>query len=275
MKNNNTMKKLEITKEYIRAVARGFSNNLLLTGKQGTGKTFLVTKVLEEEKANYVVVTSSVSALTLYKTLYNYSKPGKIIVFDDMDGLFEDDKAYSLMLSAMGDRRVMWLSTTSLLGTCPPKFEFEGRIIVLANVIRAGKKIKEDAIRSRCLHYDLSLGNSEMIDFMTEIAQKPTENLTTEQRLEVVDFIKKNIDVSTTQLSLRTQQRLEELYAFNNDCWKNLALPFLSKDNIKQTLLDCMDNCNTVTEQQEEFSRRTGLSRRTFFRLKEECHNAK
>lgn len=267
------MKKIEITKEYIRAVARGFSNNLLLTGKQGTGKTYLTLKILNEEQADYVVVTSSVSPLTLYKTLYDYSRPGKIIVFDDMDGLFEDDKAYSLMLSAMGDRRVMWLSTTSLLDETPSEFEFEGRIIVLANVIKTGRKIREDALKSRCLYYDLNLGSGEIIDLMKEIARTEKEGFTASQRLEVVRFIEENIDESTSQLSLRTQQRIEEIYLFSSDNWRALSMPFLSKDNSKQILLDCVYKHSSISEAQQEFTRLTGLSRRTFFRLRGECQS--
>lgn len=71
------MEKLEIAKEYVRAVARGHSSNLLLTGKQGTGKSFLVKQVLEEEKSNYVIVTSSVSPMELYKILWNHSAKDK------------------------------------------------------------------------------------------------------------------------------------------------------------------------------------------------------
>jgi hypothetical protein len=263
------MEQINQLKEYIRTIIKGYTDSLLVIGKQGIGKTYVTLKTLSDEKSVYRIITSSISPLSLYKILYANNDCRKILVFDDIDGLFEDDRAYSIMLSAMGDKKVMWQSTTRHLEDVPQQFEWKGKIIVLANKLNLGKGVRRDAIISRALTYELDFTKEEIIEFMREIVNETNHfKLEKEQRNEIIDFIDANTDISNTQLSLRTLERLEELYMYNQRKWKDLAIPLLNKDETTKILMDCLDSCESVTGAQKQFSEMTGHSRATFFRIK-------
>jgi hypothetical protein len=163
---------------YIEMVINGEMNSLLLTGQAGVGKTFLVTRTLQEngKKRNedYFKVTGKTTAAGMFMTLYEYN--GKIILFDDCDSVFRDDNAINVLKGALDTakiREISWNSAVPLKTadkrTVPKKFDFTGKVIFISNLAR--KKI-DPAIRSRAFMLEIALTKDDMISRMWSLLPK-------------------------------------------------------------------------------------------------------
>src|SRR3990167_9633619 len=113
-------------------------NGLIVIGSPGLGKTTNVINELDanklKENKDYVVFTGYMTPLTLYAQLY--INQDKIIVFDDIMKLFDDDKNKGFLQAALwnpkGKRIVNYGSTSNKLEV-PSKIEFKGKIIWCTN----------------------------------------------------------------------------------------------------------------------------------------------
>src|SRR3972149_2194693 len=88
-KEETILKEFKIPIEYTKSVIKGFHDSFILFGKQGQGKTTLVLRTLEEEKANYVYHSGISTPKALYEFLYE-NRDDKTIVFDDCAGLINN-----------------------------------------------------------------------------------------------------------------------------------------------------------------------------------------
>lgn len=95
---NNTSEKLR----GLIAGHRGF----LVSGCAGIGKSVGIEQAIEETSAkeglDYIKIRSVSSSLVLYKQLYRFN--GQVIIFDDVDSLFEDGAKITLFKNALQDR---------------------------------------------------------------------------------------------------------------------------------------------------------------------------
>jgi hypothetical protein len=163
---------------YIKMVINGEMNSLLLTGQAGVGKTFLVTRTLQEtgmkRNEDYFKVTGKTTAAGMFMTLYEYN--GKIILFDDCDSVFRDDNAVNVLKGALDTakvREISWNSAVPLKTAdkrqVPKKFDFTGKVIFISNLAR--KKI-DAAIRSRAFMLEIALTKDDMISRMWSLLPK-------------------------------------------------------------------------------------------------------
>jgi hypothetical protein len=163
---------------YIKMVINGEMNSLLLTGQAGVGKTFLVTRTLQEtgmkRNEDYFKVTGKTTAAGMFMTLYEYN--GKIILFDDCDSVFRDDNAVNVLKGALDTakvREISWNSAVPLKTAdkrqVPKKFDFTGKVIFISNLAR--KKI-DPAIRSRAFMLEIALTKDDMISRMWSLLPK-------------------------------------------------------------------------------------------------------
>ena len=88
----------------------GDVRGLIVTGPPGVGKSFGVETQLEKagmfdniagRKVRYNIVKGASTALGLYANLFNYSEPGEITVFDDCDGVLQDEVCLNLLKGAL------------------------------------------------------------------------------------------------------------------------------------------------------------------------------
>jgi hypothetical protein len=163
---------------YIKMVINGEMNSLLLTGQAGVGKTFLVTRTLQDSgmkrNEDYFKVTGKTTAAGMFMTLYEYN--GKIILFDDCDSVFRDDNAVNVLKGALDTakvREISWNSAVPLKTAdkrqVPKKFDFTGKVIFISNLAR--KKI-DPAIRSRAFMLEIALTKDDMISRMWSLLPK-------------------------------------------------------------------------------------------------------
>ena len=154
--------RFDIMDSMTQAVVDGVVRSMIVVGPPGVGKSFNVVKKLEEANLfnmiggdiRFEVVKGATTALGLYAKLYEYSKEGDVLVFDDCDSILMDELSLNILKAALDTnkkRTIHWNSDSKLLQRegIPNKFDFKGACIFITN-------IKFDSIRSTKLRDHLS-----------------------------------------------------------------------------------------------------------------------
>jgi len=268
---------------HVRLVARRMSVGLFVYGAQGgLGKSRTVLRTLAEEGISPVLVNSHITPLALYACLF-YNRTGNhVLFFDDLDSILGSTPHLGLLRSALwGDPRIVTYNS-SQLDDLPASFIFEGRIVFAANVIPR-KNAAFSAVLSRCDIFELSASQEEVIDLMRRVASAGHETLTPSDCLSVIDFIEANADDRRISLRLLEPSFRKVLYARSEGLdWRPLVLTQLhtlgrredpsrridARANEVLTLHQAVEQFpRSVSEQQAFWSRATGKSRASFFRL--------
>ena len=225
-------------------VATGVQPSAVVTGEGGLGKTYTVTKTLEQNgykdisdladfqvgsiintRKCFTFVKGYSTAKGLYRTLFENNK--SIIVFDDCDAVLKDPVALNLLKGALdsyGKRIISW-NADFKDEDLPKSFNFEGRVIFISNMPQS--KI-DQAIRSRSMMIDLSMTLDQKIDRMEHIALSdefmPEYDSTV--KADALALIREIKD-DCKEVSLRTLISVCKIRAANKD-YKDLATYMLT-----------------------------------------------
>ena len=263
---------------FINMVIEGHSNALILKSKGGLGKSFQVVKALNDHKLKFnkdwVYLGSYSTALELYHFLYE--NRDKIIVVDDCEGLLTDLSGISILKSALwevnGNRYISWRTTSEKL-EAPKSFRFNGRLIFCVNRIPRKSTQDMQALLSRAHFYTLNLTLPDLLDLIRDIAREKYKDLTLEDRLKVADYICKKASQALEQLNLRTLIKSFDIYSYSKDpnIWQPLVDELMPVDFEKETVWQLL-KIKDMSEMQKikEFSRLTGRSKHTWYKLKAE-----
>ena len=163
-------KRFAILDQMTDAVANGVVRGLIVSGPPGVGKSFGVEKILDEYEAMHKlsggkdarteVVKGAMSPIGLFQTLFNNSREGDILVFDDCDSILFDEICLNMLKAVLDSgkkRTISWKSESNALRRegIPDRFDFKGGCIFITNVnfenVRS-KKIQDhlQALMSRC-----------------------------------------------------------------------------------------------------------------------------
>lgn len=242
-------------------------HTLFLVGDAGIGKTFNTLRFLAEKNIPFEYVTGFISPLELYHLLYR--NRDKLIIFDDTQSLINNKASLGLLLSALWsatNHRVLEWQTTSKELEAPKFFEFKGKIIFCLNSIPNNIDIR--TLLSRCFVCELNFDYYTILKIMYEIAKLPDKDLTTEERIKIVDFIKENSSPATQDFNLRLQKKIEVIYKYNKENWQKLAKLMLKEDKDLALVKQLLEKNVKVKDAVKEFVELTGKSRRTFFYYK-------
>jgi len=239
--------RFEILDDMTKAVKGGKVRAMIVTGPPGVGKSFGVEKVLakhdvfadvaqNEKLKKYEVVKGAMSAIGLYKKLYEFSDKKSILVFDDCDSVLLDDLSLNILKAALDSsskRTIHWNTDSRLLRSegVPNSFEFKGGCIFITNIKFDNVKSKKlrdhlEALESRCHYLDLTIDTER--EKMLRIKQIVTDGMLDKYEFEectkddIINFIddnKKNL----RELSLRTVLKVADLKASFPDRWKSVA----------------------------------------------------
>jgi hypothetical protein len=237
--------RFEILEDMTKGVKKGDVRAMIVSGPPGVGKSFGVEAVLTkddlfdklgERKPRYEIVKGAMSAIGLYSKLYEYSKKGCVLVFDDCDSILLDDLSLNILKAALDSskkRTISWNTDSRVLRHegIPNSFEFCGSAIFITNIkfehVRS-KKLRDhlDALESRCHYLDLTIDtNREKILRIKQIvADGMLDAYELEQiaKDEVVQFIEVNAD-KMRELSLRMVIKIADLRASMPVKWKAVA----------------------------------------------------
>ena len=238
--------RFEILHEMSKAAIAGDVRAMIVTGPPGVGKSFIVEQEIEKStmldkiagrKIRSEVVKGSVTPIGLYCTLYKYSDPGSVLVFDDCDAALMDDTSLNLLKGALDTgkkRKISWLADSSMLRRedVPDNFEFKGSIVFITNInfdnVRS-KTLKDHlaALTSRCHYIDLTINTTrEKVLRIRQVAEQnelfADYDFTEQDCKEVVDFVADN-HAHFRELSIRTVLKVADLKRTFPSNWIRIA----------------------------------------------------
>ena len=239
--------RFDILDEMTRAVKKGDVRAMIVTGPPGVGKSFGVETVLSkhdvfatvaqnEKLKKYEVVKGAMSAIGLYKKLYEFQDKKCILVFDDCDSVLLDDLSLNILKAALDSskkRMIHWNTDSRLLRSegVPNSFEFKGGAIFITNIkfenVKS-KKLKDhlEALESRCLYLDLTIDTER--EKVLRIKQIVEDGMLADYEFkpwdvdELLNFIDEN-KKKLRELSLRMVLKLADLKKSFPDRWMRVA----------------------------------------------------
>ena len=237
--------RFSILDEMAEAVSTSKVRAMIVSGPPGIGKSYGVERALEKQnmfediagsQRKFEVVKGAMSAIGLYKKLYEHSAKGHVVCFDDCDAILYDDLALNLLKAALdtGKKRTLHWNTESrtlMAEGMPNSFEFFGGVIFITNIKFDNVKSKKlqdhlQALQSRCHYLDLTIDS--MRDRMLRIRQicgagmleKYAMGKEEEDRL--VQFIYDNKH-KLREISLRMVLKIADLWKMAPDRYQHLA----------------------------------------------------
>jgi hypothetical protein len=239
--------RFDIADEMTRAVKKGDIRAMIMTGPPGVGKSFGVESVLakhdmfadianDTKLRKYEVVKGAMSAIGLYKKLYEFSDKKSILVFDDCDSVLLDDLSLNILKAALDSgkkRMICWNTDSRLLRSegVPNSFEFKGGAIFITNIkfenVRS-KKLQDHlaALESRCHYLDLTIDTER--EKILRIEQIVEDGMLKDYEFEqytvdeILAFIKDN-KKKLRELSLRMVLKLADLKKSMPGNWRAVA----------------------------------------------------
>ena len=235
-----------ILDEMTKAATTGDIRAMIVSGPPGVGKSFGVEKIIDAatlfdqlagRRLKAEVVKGAATPIGLYQTLYKYSDPNCVVVFDDCDSILLDDVSLNLLKGALDSgkkRKISWLSESSALKRegIPDSFDFKGSVIFITNLKfdkMKSQKLKDhlDALQSRCHYLDLTLDT--MRDKILRIRQIAADGalfedmgLDSQAENEVVCFMEDNRD-RLREVSLRMAIKVAQLRKSFEHNWMAMA----------------------------------------------------
>jgi hypothetical protein len=238
--------RFDILHEMTKATITGDIRAMIVSGPPGVGKSFGVEQEIEKatlfdrmsgKRLRAEVVKGSATPIGLYQTLYKYSDPNCVVVFDDCDSILLDDVALNLLKGALDSgkkRKISWLSESSSLRRegIPDSFEFKGSAIFITNLKfdkMKSQKLKDhlDALQSRCHYLDLTLDT--MRDKILRIRQIAKDGVLFADydfepcvQDEIIEFMSDNQN-RLREMSLRMAIKIADLRKMSVLNWRRLA----------------------------------------------------
>ena len=235
-------KTFAVLEKVANGVVRGNIKSIIVSGAAGCGKTYTLDRVLGKAKGDglihYQSVKGSMSAIGLYRQLWECREAGSVLVIDDCDSIFADLDALNLLKAALDTtktRMVHWNKESRVLDdeNIDRSFEFDGAVVFITNIdfsaeIEADRKMTPHyrALLSRCMYVDLGIHNKREIlvrigqvvfsqSFLRESGMSKAE------AKQMMAWITRNLGRVRT-LSIRTVLQLASLIKTDND-WESMA----------------------------------------------------
>jgi hypothetical protein len=292
-------KKLNLVRDRVEAVARGYQTGAFLYGGGGTSKSFTVLRHLESLDVSYQLYNSRMSAKGLYLALSK--APDAIFVLEDMERLTRDRDAQGVLRSALWaqpahDRVVTW--TTERDGAM--RFIFRGGLILISN--RPLADLAElRALASRIEVHRLEVTGPELAALMRDLAREGYRldgkvGIGPEECLQVTEYLLRECRKAGCPLDLRLQQKAFRSYLqyaadHSVNHWEDLIAadvreaashfkheqntmsPEARKARRRNVVREIIGRGGAAEEQERLYEERTGASRADFYRRKREVES--
>jgi hypothetical protein len=238
--------RFDILQEMSKACVAGDIRAMIVSGPPGVGKSFGVEQEIDKacmfdkiagKRLRAEVVKGSATPIGLYQTLYKYSDPNCVVVFDDCDSILLDDVALNLLKGALDSgkkRKISWLADSRILRSegIPDSFEFKGSVIFITNLKfdkMKSQKLRDhlDALQSRCHYLDLTLDT--MRDKILRIRQIAKDGVLFQDydfdpcvQDDIITFMAEKQN-RLREMSLRMALKIADLRKLSPLNWRRLA----------------------------------------------------
>jgi hypothetical protein len=217
--------------QHIDNVVNGGKRSLILYGKPGASKTYLVRRSLHFSKLqpgkDYAMISGSAgdprkSVNLIYETLWTYKD--QLIVFDDFDSVLDNDEAINLLKAAMDSYPVRIISMPTSGGfeeqKLPKRFVFSGNIIIITN-----KTEIAPALLSRATGVKIDFTSDEFKDHIKQLLKFISPQTDMAIKEEVFEYVCKQKNVT---IDFRRFGAIVDIRVANPAKWKDLARGILS-----------------------------------------------
>lgn len=246
--HNRILKSFSVLDKVARGVVLGHINAAIVSGAPGCGKTHSLERELNvaeaQGKITYQSVKGTMSALGLFRALYECSEPGSVLVIDDCDSVFGDLDAMNILKAALDTgktRRVHWNKESRVLKEedIPRSFEFRGAVLFITNIDFVREIAKQnkmaphyEALLSRSLYVDMRIHTKTEVfvrvkqvvfdqDFLAD------NKLTHSQAQDMVQWLESNLE-QVRVLSIRTVIQMANFVKTDRN-WQDMAEALLLK----------------------------------------------
>jgi len=273
--DKQTVARITETFQYIETLTSAAQKNqitgLIISGPAGVGKSYGVEMTLnrlnmqamfkENGSEKFEIITGGTSGIGLYQKLWEWRKPGNVLVFDDCDSALFEEIQLNMLKAAMDTkkkRKICWLKESTALDKTdiPNSFQFEGSIIFLTNIKFDQCKVRKlaphlEAIMSRVHYLDLCLDTRR--EQLLRVKQVVDAGMLKDRKLgaklekDVVNYVYDNVD-HLTELSLRTVLKVADLAAICDKTWEKAAsFTCLSHNGRKAKLMEAQNAAKKAT----------------------------
>ncbi len=194
--------KVELVRDKVRGVAKGYSNGLYLWGAGGTSKTHTVEETLRQLGTPFQTTNTQVTARGLFNKLREFHDATHVI--DDVARLGDGQGVCRLLLAALDSKEVRRVTWEVAGGE---DFVFEGGVILIANYdLNESPQLR--ALASRVTKHHHRPSHDEMAAVMRRIAargysQQRVGGLSPAQCQEVLDAVFRHLDKMRRGLDIR------------------------------------------------------------------------
>jgi len=261
---------MKIYYDYLNMLNKGMVHSVLCHSKAGYGKTHTTINVLKELKSKYTYNCGVTTAVALYILLYE--NRDKILILDDIETIFKDEKIINLLKSALWEvddiRVVKYKTTSKVLDNYPDSFEYTGKIIILANEIKGRGDESYKALMSRCLKHELIYSFNDLIILSQEIINDD-DTLNEIQKNKINKIILNRIKPEHN-FNFRILNRLKQFVKYDYYKAEHLFINSLDIDKDVQILIKIIKQSKNVKQQIIQYHELTGNSRMTYYRHKKQ-----
>ena len=237
--------------------SKGDVRGFICSGGPGVGKTFELERILRDRqekspnKFRFEHLKGTISAVNLYKKLYDYGNPGNVLLIDDADDVFFDATSLNLLKAALDSssvRSIGWHTESAALRengeqVYPTSFDYHGSIVFITNVdfqsvIDDGKQKKIvphlNALMSRSLYLDLKIHSLRALSvWVGYIVQSKnilvnSFGLTKTQQSQAVKWMRDNATGMRT-FSIRDALKIGQMIKADPKGWESAAEMLLLK----------------------------------------------
>jgi hypothetical protein len=218
--------------------------SLIISGAAGIGKSYNLEKRLNQaldrdEIGQFTVLKGKISAIALFKQLFDHREPGDILVLDDIDIIFQDETSLNLLKAALDTgehRHLVWLTASPWLEEqgVDQEFEFNGACVFLTNLdfdrmIERGSVLAPHfkALLSRATYLDLCIHTNKEImirirQVVENTAMLDVHGIDDKQKAIMMNWLEHNYQ-NLRELSLRTILKLASFMKGDPHGWQDIA----------------------------------------------------
>ena len=261
-------KQIKVYRDYLTMLSKGHVHAVLCHSIGGLGKTYTTINILKSLRVKYSYINGVATAVELYKALYE--NRNKILIIDDVETLFQDDRIINLLKAALeeadGKREIAYRTSSKVMARYPSSFEYKGKIVILANELKGRLDESKKALFSRCLTYELIYSFDEIMAMSHKIVEY-NNTLTHVQKERVTDILKSRVRPEHN-FNFRLLNRLSSFVKYDIEKSEQLFMNSLHVDEEVEILNRLLNSDKTVEAQVQEYYDLTGARRATFFRKK-------